>query len=62
MYSMSSIYHLSSESQLELNTEFPLGEGNFGVVYRGVMSRTNGEWDLVRIYSCLLYTSDAADE
>ena len=45
---MSSIYQLSSESQLEINTDFSLGEGNFGVVYRGIMTRSNGEWDLVR--------------
>ena len=49
LYSMSSIYQLNSDSQLELNTEFPLGEGNFGVVYKGVMSRSNGEWDQVRL-------------
>ena len=48
LYSMSSIYQLSSESQLELSTEFPLGEGNFGVVYKGVMSKSNGDWDQVR--------------
>ncbi len=48
MYSMSSIYQLNSESQLELNTEFPLGEGNFGVVYKGVMSKSNGDWDQAR--------------
>ena len=49
LYSMSSIYQLSSESQLELNMEFPLGEGNFGVVYKGVMSRSNDEWDQVAV-------------
>ena len=49
LYSMSSIYQLSSESQLELSTEFPLGEGNFGVVYKGVMSKSNGDWDQVSI-------------
>ncbi len=46
--SMSSIYQLE-QSQLELNTEFPLGEGNFGVVYKGVMSKSNGEWDVVAV-------------
>ncbi len=49
LYSMSSIYQLSSESQLELNTEFPLGEGNFGVVYKGVLSKSNGDWDQVNV-------------
>lgn len=49
LYSMSSIYQLSSEDQLELNTEFPLGEGNFGVVYKGVMARSNDEWDQVAV-------------
>ncbi len=51
LYSMSSIYQLNSESQLELNTEIPLGEGNFGVVYKGVMSKSNGEWDQVGVLS-----------
>lgn len=40
-------FQLANESQLELNTEFPLGEGNFGVVYKGVLLRSNGEWDMV---------------
>ena len=49
LYSMSSIYQLTSESQLEYSTDYPLGEGNFGVVYKGVMNRSNGEWDEVAI-------------
>ena len=41
-------FQISDQSQLELSTEFPLGEGNFGVVYKGVLLRSNGEWDQVR--------------
>jgi len=48
-YSMGSVYQLE-ESQLELNTEIPLGEGNFGVDYRGIMRKSNGEWDQVSLF------------
>lgn len=48
-YSMSSIYQLSRESQLELNRDVPLGQGNFGVVYKGVLTRSNGAWDSVAV-------------
>jgi len=45
-YSMGSIYQLQ-ESQLQLNTTCPLGEGHFGVVYQGVMSKPNEDWEKV---------------
>lgn len=47
-YSMSTIYQIH-DKQLEFNKDFPLGEGNFGVVFKGVMTRSNGEWDEVAI-------------
>lgn len=49
LYSMSSIYQLSHKEQLELKKDFPLGEGHFGVVYSGVLSRSNGDWDQVAV-------------
>jgi len=48
LYSMSSIYQLD-DSHIEYNTEFPLGEGNFGVVYKGVRTRSDGDWEQVAV-------------
>ena len=48
LYSVSSIYQLD-ETQLSLNQDRPLGEGNFGVVYRGAITHSNGDWDLVAV-------------
>jgi len=48
LYSMSSIYQLE-DSDIEYNTEFPLGEGNFGVVYKGVRTKSDGDWEQVAI-------------
>ncbi len=48
LYSMNSIYQLNSESQLELRPS-PLGEGNFGVVYLGVMNKSEGDWEQVAV-------------
>ena len=48
MYSMSSIYQLD-DSQIEYTTDFPLGVGNFGVVYKGVRTKSDGDWEQVAI-------------
>eukprot|EP00092_Neocalanus_flemingeri_P038172 GFUD01041549.1.p1 GENE.GFUD01041549.1~~GFUD01041549.1.p1 ORF type:complete len:1200 (+),score=378.78 GFUD01041549.1:57-3656(+) len=48
LYSISSIYQLD-DSQIEYTTDFPLGEGNFGVVYKGVRTRSDGDWEQVAI-------------
>ena len=48
LYSMSSIYQLE-DSQIEYTAEFPLGEGNFGVVYKGVRTKSDGDWEQVAI-------------
>ena len=48
LYSISSIYQLE-QSQLSLNQDRPLGEGNFGVVYRGAITHSNGDWDSVAV-------------
>jgi len=48
LYSISSIYQLE-DSQIEYTTDFPLGEGNFGVVYKGVRTRSDGDWEQVAI-------------
>ena len=47
-YSMASIYQLD-DSHVEYNKEFPLGEGNFGVVYKGVRTKSDGDWEEVAI-------------
>ena len=39
IYSMNSIYQLDSSQRLELNRDFPIGQGQFGIVYKGVLSR-----------------------
>ena len=39
IYSMNSIYQLDSTQRLELNKDFPIGQGQFGIVYKGVLSR-----------------------
>ena len=48
LYSMSSIYEINNE-QLQLNEDIPLGQGNFGIVYRGVLTHSNGEYDEVKL-------------
>lgn len=48
LYSISSIYQLE-DSHIEYTTDFPLGEGNFGVVYKGVRTRSDGDWEQVAI-------------
>ena len=48
LYSISSIYQIG-EDQIEYSTEYPLGEGNFGVVYKGVRTKTDGDWEQVAI-------------
>jgi len=48
LYSMSSIYQLE-DCQIEYNSDFPLGEGNFGVVYKGVRTRSDGDWEQVAV-------------
>ena len=48
IYSMSSIYYLD-DSSVDYNKEFPLGEGNFGVVYKGVRNKSDGDWEEVAI-------------
>ena len=37
------------DSHVEYNKEFPLGEGNFGVVYKGVRTKSDGDWEEVAI-------------
>ena len=27
--------------------DFPLGEGNFGIVYKGVRTKSDGDWEQV---------------
>ena len=39
IYSMNSIYQLDSTSRLELNRDSPIGQGQFGIVYKGVLNR-----------------------
>ena len=36
------------DDQIEYNTDFPLGEGNFGIVYKGVLTKSDGDWEQVR--------------
>ena len=48
IYSISSIYQLD-DSSVEYSKEFPLGEGNFGVVYKGVRTKSDGDWEEVAI-------------
>lgn len=47
-YSISSIYQFE-DSQIEYNVDFPLGEGNFGIVYRGVRTKSDGDWEQVAV-------------
>jgi hypothetical protein len=47
LYSMNSVYSLNDGSQLEYDEKAPLGEGNYGVVFRGVLTRSNGQWEAV---------------
>jgi len=48
LYSISSIYQLD-DSQIEYSTDNPIGVGNFGVVYKGVRTRSDGDWEQVAI-------------
>ncbi|QQP55857.1 Uncharacterized protein FKW44_000318 [Caligus rogercresseyi] len=43
-----SIYSLG-EHQLELNKDCPIGEGHFGIVYKGTISKSGGDWDEVAV-------------
>ncbi|XP_023327964.1 tyrosine-protein kinase JAK2 isoform X3 [Eurytemora carolleeae] len=47
-YSITSIYPLEDD-QIEYNTDFPLGEGNFGIVYKGVLTKSDGDWEQVAV-------------
>jgi len=47
-YSITSIYRLEND-QVEYNTDFPLGEGNFGIVYKGVLTKSDGDWEQVAV-------------
>jgi len=47
-YSIDSIYQFE-DSSVEYSKEFPLGEGNFGVVYKGVRTKSDGDWEEVAI-------------
>ena len=48
IYSISSIYQFDDAS-VEYSKEFPMGEGNFGVVFRGVRTKSDGDWEEVAI-------------
>ncbi len=43
-----SVYQIN-EAQIRLNKDRPLGEGNFGIVYKGVWTKTNEEWEEVAV-------------
>ncbi|TRY68639.1 hypothetical protein TCAL_08883, partial [Tigriopus californicus] len=47
--SVSSIYTIDNDTQLTFNEERPLGVGNFGVVYKGILTKNNGEEENVAI-------------
>jgi len=47
-YSLNSIYPLEND-QIEYCTDAPLGVGNFGIVYKGVLTKSDGEWEQVAI-------------
>jgi hypothetical protein len=38
-----SVYQID-EDQISLNKDRPLGEGNFGIVFKGVWTKSNGDW------------------
>ena len=48
LYSMPSIYSIHDD-QIELNKDRPLGEGNFGIVFKGIWTRSNDEWQEVAV-------------
>ena len=39
-----SVYQID-EDQISLNKDRPLGEGNFGIVFKGVWTKSNGDWE-----------------
>ena len=48
LMTMPSIYCIEGY-QITLNKDRPLGEGNFGIVYKGVWTRSNDDWDEVAV-------------
>ena len=48
LFSMPSIYNINDD-QVKLNTGRPLGEGNFGIVYKGLWTRSNDECEEVAV-------------
>lgn len=55
LYSMSSIYTITDDSQLKLLPDFPLGEGNFGFVCKamlmtkGLLSKSGDDFEIVAV-------------
>ena len=43
-----SVYQID-EDQISLNKDRPLGEGNFGIVFKGVWTKSNGDWEGTRV-------------
>ena len=39
LYSMNSIYQIDSSQRLKLNKDSPIGQGQFGIVYKGILNR-----------------------
>ena len=47
-YSLPEIYEVNNHN-LEIVYNSPLGSGNFGVVYKGILSKSNGDWKVVAV-------------
>jgi serine/threonine protein kinase len=48
--------------QINWNKDRPLGEGNFGIVYKGVWTRSNGEWDEVAVKMLKDFNDPASED
>jgi hypothetical protein len=48
IYSIPSIYRLD-DKQISWNKDRPIGEGNFGIVFRGGLTHSNEEWEEVAV-------------
>ena len=56
-----SVYQIN-ETQISLNKDRPLGEGNFGIVYKGVWTKSNGEWEEVAVKMLKDFNDPASEE